>query len=54
VRYLLGQDGSKGAKTLVPPFFTVFDRFPSGSKSKFARGIKRPTVFAGRAAVKKR
>ena len=57
----LGQDGSTPGSewgenpcaTVFRPFFTVFDRFSGGSESRFARRIRRSTVFAGRAAVKK-
>jgi hypothetical protein len=56
----LGQDGSTPGSewgenpcaTVFRPFFTVFDRFSGGSESRFARRIRRSTVFAGRAVVK--
>ena len=46
--------GEKPWATVFRPFFTVFDRFRGPSESKFARRIKHSTVFAGRAAAKKR
>jgi len=46
------------AKSLTKPFShrlsTVFDRFSGPAESRIVRRIKHPTVFAGRAAVKKR
>src|ERR1700756_1079074 len=45
--------GENPCAPVFRPFFTVFDRFSGGSESRFARRIRRSTVFAGRAAVKK-